>query len=393
MDRPLRILLVEDSETDSAILVNFLKKEELWFSYARVWTRNEFLVAVDDYKPDLIIADHNMPQFNGMEAFRLLKEKNKHIPFILITGMVSEKLLTQYMKEGVDDYILKHNLLRLPSSIENVVNKKQVEKLHDELLKANKKLDAAYTDIRDSINCARKIQNAMLTDMSVLTSVFPESFVFYQPKDVLSGDFFWFDIKGDFFYIAVADCTGHGVPGALLSMMGSSMLNETVNSLKIYEPAEILDSMNNRVRETLKPEKNQVGDGMDIALCCIHLKTHRMVYSGANHPVLVIRKGEIIQMKPDKPAVGSNNNMEQGYQTKQMPLLKGDRVFLLSDGYSDQFSSTTNKKMTVKRLKRMLIESSVIPMEFQAREIKYFFEEWKGDGEQIDDVLVVGIEI
>ncbi|MFI5203426.1 MAG: PP2C family protein-serine/threonine phosphatase [Flavobacteriales bacterium] len=393
MNQSLKILLVEDSEVDSTLLIGHLRKENVEFEHARVWTKTEFIMALYDFKPDLIIADHSLPQFSGMEAFHIMREEERNIPFILITGSVSEKLLTEYMKEGIDDYILKDNLLRLPSAIENVVNKKRIENLHEELCVANKKLDTAYSDMRDSINYAKKIQHAMLTDITVLSAVFPESFIFFKPKDVLSGDFFWFDLRDDFFYVAVVDCTGHGVPGALLSMMGNSMLNETVNALNIYEPAEILDSLNKRVQHVLKHDKTEFRDGMDIGLCCIHLKTYRMIFSGANHPVVVIRKNELIEIKADKPAVGAADVYTHEYATQQIALEKGDRVFLFSDGYSDQFNPLSDKKMTLKRLKQLLVDTSVLPMHHQEKAIEQFFYEWKGDSEQIDDVLIIGIEI
>jgi len=218
MQEKLKILLVEDSEADADLLVRHLKKEELRFEYVRVSTKQQFAKVFTDFNPDLIIADHNLTGFNGMEIFHLLKSKNKTTPFILVTGSISEKLLIEYAKEGIDDYILKNNLLRLPTAIGNVINKKKIQNLHGQLQHTNEKLQNVLSDLEGSIRYAKKIQDAMLPDPEELRAVFPGSFVISKPRDILSGDFYWFEKKDDFFLIAVADCTGHGVPGALLSM-------------------------------------------------------------------------------------------------------------------------------------------------------------------------------
>jgi CheY-like chemotaxis protein len=185
MDTELKILLVEDSETDADLLFRFLKKEKIEFSHSRVWNKDGFIKALNDEEHDIIISDQSLPQFSGMEAFRISKNENKDIPFILVTGTVSEKLLTEFAKEGIDDYLLKENLLRLPSAIKHAISKKKIEQLH-------KKLEIAHKDINDSIHYAKKIQNSMLPDTAMLQDNFPESFILFKPKDVLSGDFYWF---------------------------------------------------------------------------------------------------------------------------------------------------------------------------------------------------------
>ncbi len=229
----LNILLVEDSESDADLLIRHLKKEKIDFFHTRVWQKEAFINSIKDNNPDLIIADNALPQFSGMEAFHILKKEKKQIPFILVTGTVSEKLLAEYAKEGIDDYILKENLLRLPSAIEHVVSKKRVEVLH-------KKLEIAHKDIKDSINYAKIIQDATLPDIAMLSDIFPESFILFQPKDILSGDFYWFEKRESEIFFTIADCTGHGVPGALLAMMGNNLLNEAVNIKKIIQPSAIL---------------------------------------------------------------------------------------------------------------------------------------------------------
>lgn len=382
----LKILLVEDSETDAELLIRYLKKENIDFDYSRVWNKDAFVNEIKENHQDLIIADQSLPQFSGMEAFRLLKKENKNVPFILITGSVSEKLLTEFAKEGIDDYILKENLLRLPVAIENVVSKKRIEQLHG-------KLETAHKDLKNSINYAKTIQEAILPEEVVLHNTFPGSFIFYKPKDILSGDFYWFKKGEDVFSVAVADCTGHGIPGALLSMMGFNIIDEAVSDKKNTTPSEVLDRLNKQVRRILKHGAATLNDGMDIAFCTIDLKNKNMFYAGANRPIFIEREKELIEFKPDKISIGGIDNNEIQFTNHSIPIKTGDRLFLFSDGYADQFSGKINKKITVKRLREVLVHSADLSFEEQRDFIINFFENWKDNEEQTDDVLLMCIQI
>ncbi|OFY87641.1 MAG: hypothetical protein A3F72_13385 [Bacteroidetes bacterium RIFCSPLOWO2_12_FULL_35_15] len=384
MNNSLKILIVEDSETDADLLIRFLKKENINFSHSRVWNKDAFINALNENNYDLIIADHTLPQFSGMEAFHIAK--NKNIPFILITGSVSEKILTEYAKEGVDDYILKENLLRLPSAIVNVVSKKKIEQLHE-------KLEIAHTHINDSINYSKIIQEAMLPDEAILHANFPESFIFFKPKDILSGDFYWFKKGEHTFSIAVADCTGHGVPGALLSMMGFNILYEAVSTKKISLPSEVLDRLNKQVRRILKHGTTTINDGMDIVFCTIDMKRKIIMYAGANRPLYIEREKKMIEFKPDKISIGGIDNTEMKFTNHTIPIKNGDRIFLFSDGYTDQFHFETGKKIMRKGLKELLTISANLSFNEQRKFMKYFFENWKGNKEQVDDVLLMMVQI
>lgn len=386
MDGQLKILLVEDSEIDADLIIRFLKKQNIDFSHSRVWNNKDYINEINENNFDLILADHSLPQFSGIEAFRIAKNGNKNIPFILITGTVSEQTLIEYAKEGVDDYILKENLLRLPSAIANAVSKKKIEQLL-------KKLEIAHKDIKDSINYAKVIQEAMLPDESILQANFPGSFIFFRPKDILSGDFYWFKKSEHTFSIAVADCTGHGVPGALLSMMGFNILYEAVSTKKIVLPSEVLDRLNKQVRRILKHGAITLNDGMDIALCNIDLKNKNIMYAGANRPLFIERGGKMIVVKPDKISIGGIDNRERKFTNHIIPIQSGDRIFLFSDGYADQFSAKFDKKMTMKRLKELLIKTKTLSFNQQQDMVIGFFEKWQGNKEQVDDVLLICIQI
>lgn len=290
--KALRILLLEDSLTDADLLIRHLRKEKIDFQYTRVLDKPSFLEQLKAFEPDLIIADFTLPQFNGIEAFRLMKKEGFNLPFILVTGSISEKLINQLVKEGIDDYLLKDNLLRLPNAIMNIVHKKQLERekkiteaLNGLLVLSNKKLEEAYTDMKSSINYAKRIQQDMLPEMDFLNHIDIDHMLIYKPKDVLSGDFYWAERRGDKIFTAVADCTGHGVPGALLSMAGHNSINEIVNEDKISNPGTILSNLNERFRKMLKQDTTSMHDGMEIGFCAVDMKTKVLEYAGAKIPL------------------------------------------------------------------------------------------------------------
>lgn len=389
MDNILKILLVEDSETDADLLIRFLNREKINFSHSRVWNKDAFLNAINDNDHDLIIADQSLPQFSGMEAFRISKNEKKNIPFILVTGTVTETILTEFAKEGIDDYILKENLLRLPYAIKQALSKKKIEDL-------NKKLELAHKDIQDSINYAKIIQNAMLPDSAQLSNSFRESFILFKPKDILSGDFYWFKKEGETFFAAVADCTGHGIPGALMSMIGIEKLNNTI--LKTKKTCEILEQLNESIATALCQstlhEHSQ--DGMDIALCSINIENKVLKFSGANRPLWIIRKGEteLKEIKGTKKAIGGiSSNLNSKFETNEIKLQKGDTIYMFSDGYADQFGGDRKKKLTTKKLKQLLESIQHQTMEQQKKHLNDFIENWKKEEEQVDDILLIGIRL
>ena len=387
MVNTLKILLVEDSETDADLLIRFLKRENIEFNHSRVWNKEGFINALKEDNHDLIISDQALPQFSGMEAFHILKKENKNIPFILITGSVSEKILTEYAKEGIGDYILKDNLLRLPSAIENVINKKKIEQLHN-------KLEIAHQDIKDSINYAKKIQNAMLPDTALFSNTFPQSFGLFKPKDTLSGDFYWLKKENNLFFIAVADCTGHGIPGALMSMIGIEKLNHVI--LQTKDPAEILKKLNKSIEialcQSTLHEHSQ--DGMDIALCSFDKEKGELKFAGANRSLIIIRKGqtEIEEIKGVKKAIGGlRMDLDVEFQSHEIKIQKGDTFYIFSDGFADQFGGERKKKLTTKGFKQLLIDIQDKEMCYQEEYLNDFIENWKAGTEQVDDILIIGV--
>lgn len=387
MAESIKILLVEDSETDADLLVRYLRREGILFECRRVSTREEFTAAMVTYVPDLVISDYSIPRFTGMDAFRLLRSISRSTPFILLTGTLSEKVLIDFAKEGIDDYILKDNLLRLPISIENVINRKTIEKLH-------RRLENVHKEVTDSINYAQVIQRAMLPDRSQLQAAFPNSFILFRPKDVLSGDFYWFKRVKNRIIIMVADCTGHGIPGSMLSMLGFNMLYEAVITRRLEEPAKILENLCRQFERMRRYAASSINDGMDVACCTVDLENRVMTYAGANRPVVIIRNNELMEIKPDKRSIsGVELPARNKFNTHSLPILENDRVFMFSDGYADQFHYATKKKMLIKRFRELLVSSSSLPFSEQEKAITHYFENWKGDMEQVDDVLVLGFQV
>ena len=387
MSTRLHILLVEDSDSDADLLIRFLKRENIDFIHSRVWDKPSFITALHENNLDLIIADHSLPQFSGMEAFRIAKSENIRIPFILVTGTVTENVLIEYAKEGIDDYILKDNLLRLPSAIDHVLSKKKIEDLSENL-------EIVLKDLNDSINYAKRIQNAMLPDTALLHDCFPETFIFIRPKDVLSGDFYWFKNDGNIFFAAAADCTGHGIPGALMSMIGIEKLNSSVLTTKL--PSEILKQLNKNIALALS-QSNQYEhsfDGMDIALCSINIDTLILHFAGANRPLWIVRNNTIEEIKGTKQAIGGISTMlTPNFESIEIQLYKGDTFYMFSDGFADQFGGESDKKLLSKNFKQLLLSMQGLLMSEQEIHLLQFIETWKATTDQIDDILVIGIRI
>jgi ligand-binding sensor domain-containing protein/serine phosphatase RsbU (regulator of sigma subunit) len=276
----------------------------------------------------------------------------------------------------------------------------KVEARTAELKIEKQKVEAAHKDIKDSINYAKKIQEAILPEEEEIRTHLKEYFILYKPKDIVAGDFYWFYpvVKNQItegVLIAAADCTGHGVPGAFMSMIGSTFLNEIVKK-GVIMPNRILDELNINIRRALKQntELSQSRDGMDIALCYIDFKNSTLYYSGANRPCVVISNGELRETKPDKfPIGGLQREKEDQFTLNEIKICKGDMIYLFSDGYADQFGGPEGKKFMYRQLKDVLLSVSSQDMTEQKRLLDERMNTWKAHTEQVDDILIMGIKI
>ncbi len=288
-----------------------------------------------------------------------------------------------------------------------------IELQKNEVSKQKEIVEKQKTKILDSITYAQRIQQSILMEESEIQNYLPESFIYYQPKDIVSGDFYWFTPLSDsphkgekagegYFVIAAVDCTGHGVPGAFMSMIGNLLLNQIVNEKQITQPSEILTQLNHGVYEVLHQRKTGISseDGMDIALCTIDYKNNILQYAGAQNPLYVLSDGKIEVIKADVYGIGgssmiskADNPLKNKYTNHVISLKKGMSIYLFSDGYIDQFGGSERKKFGSQKFKDLLLGIQHLNMQKQKEAIASAYKEWKGDIAQIDDILVMGIRI
>lgn len=267
----------------------------------------------------------------------------------------------------------------------------EFKKIEADIKEKNKK-------ISDSINYAQRIQTSILPDTRIIQRYFPRSFIFYRPKDVVSGDFPWFFQKDNISYVAAVDCTGHGVPGALISFIGYFLLNNIVNAQTDHSAAQILDELHQQVRSTLKQDQEGAlgRDGMDLALCIIDQEKQILNFSGAHRPLYLVRNGELNEYQGTRKAIGGipiRNKVEKDFENHVINYQRGDQIFVFSDGLPDQIGGTDRKKYQARRIRESLTENAGTSMAHFARHFSKDFYEWMGDEKQVDDVLLIGIEL
>jgi serine phosphatase RsbU (regulator of sigma subunit) len=248
-------------------------------------------------------------------------------------------------------------------------------------------------EILDNINYAKRIQSSIMPTDEYITNYAKQNFVMYNPKDIVSGDFYWATELDGKFYLATADCTGHGVSGSMMSMLNISALNEVVNHRNINNTGEILDEVRKEIIHALNPKGNEgVNDGMDCVLCRFDLNGRELQYSAANNSFYIIRNNEIIVCKADKMPVGLGIKTDS-FATKTINLCENDMVYMFTDGYADQFGGEKGKKFKYKQLEELLLSISQLSMTEQRNALNEAFNSWKGDTEQTDDVLIIGVKI
>jgi serine phosphatase RsbU (regulator of sigma subunit) len=259
----------------------------------------------------------------------------------------------------------------------------------------NELIEEKNKNITDSINYAKRLQTAILPPKDLVNSILPEHFIHYQPKDIVSGDFYWVSHHDSKIMVAAVDCTGHGVPGALLSIVGHNAINQTVNELGILQPSKVLENMSGIIRKVLHQDKgSDIRDGMDMALCTFDKTTNTLEYAGANNPVYIISDGKLEVVKATKFTVGSMEEEKPAIpQNHTIKLKKGDCFYLFSDGFADQFGGPDNKKFKTSRFQELLLSLNPKGMNEQMNGIIKAFKDWQGNNEQVDDVLVIGVRV
>lgn len=316
----------------------------------------------------------------------------------------SGKFDTEYRPLSSKDS-LGHALLRMRDDLaenerflEEKVRQRTAEVVaqKEEIDKQKEQIEEYFLQVTDSIKYAQKIQEAILPPEHYVRKLLPNSFIFYRPKDIVSGDFYWLgEAQGKAFFAAV-DCTGHGVPGAFMSIVGYNQLKQAIITTGGSNPAEILDHLNQGVSETLhqKDENSTSKDGMDIAICSLDHKTLELEYAGAFNPLYLLRDGEIIQTKGDKFPIGSFLDGETpNFTNNKIQLKEGDQLYIFSDGYADQFGGPRGKKFMYKKFRDLLIANGDKDLSVQKDMLKESLFDWMKDEEQVDDILVIGVRV
>jgi len=394
-----------DSKDDTRIAF-----KNLYESYQKL---NDYRKAFDYYKlykelNDSIYNNENTKRITQLEMQREFDiketeqkarlEKQKLITisfiigFILMLSLAGVVIRSNFQTQKANKLLAKQK-----NEIENQLF--IITKQNSEIQNQLETITHQKSEITDSIHYARKIQNAMLPPQEQISAVLPENFILYKPKDIVSGDFYWFSTiySGNNLskiIITAADCTGHGVPGAFMSMLGISLLNEIVNEKQIIEPHEILNHLRINVKQSLRQtgKDNEQQDGMDIALCIIDLDNQKIQYSGANNPLYLIRNGEFIEFKADRMPIGIYPKDNKSFQFKEIDLQSNEMLYIFSDGYVDQVGGAENRKYLSKNFKALLSEICEKPMDIQQQILNDTIENWKGSESQIDDILVIGFK-
>lgn len=349
----------------------------------------------------------------GLFVFVLIYFKNEDVRY--------ERKLKQQNKilKLQSDLISKQRDNLYVKNKELAASEKQLKQTNEELNSLNEdinnqklKIERVHSQITDSINYAKRIQQAVFPPIKIFQNNFKDSFVFFRPRDIVSGDFYWTLKVEDEIIIAVADCTGHGVPGAFMSLLGISFFNEIIPKSTHKKASEILDLIRQKIKKTLKQtgKHEEQRDGMDMALCVINCKTRKMQYAGANNSLYLIRKisttdeyldkysqikqneDVLFDIKADRQPVSVFFH-ESSFTNHQIDIQDDDTLYLFSDGFSDQLSGTTGKKFMTKNFKKLLLEINNYSMKKQLQILDNKFETWKAGSEQIDDVLILGIKL
>ncbi|MFN8699548.1 MAG: PP2C family protein-serine/threonine phosphatase [Flavobacteriales bacterium] len=303
--------------------------------------------------------------------------------------------LSEYDELGKSLLRMRKDLASYRSEMEQKVNAQTIEirRQKEAVEQQKERITELYHDLQSSIDYAQRLQESILPDEALIRKLFPESFVLFRPKATVSGDFYWFKELGNKKIFAAADCTGHGVPGAFMSLVGHNALNQVT---KVFtRPDQILNNVNRLSSEALRHRgsDDSLRDGMDIAVCSIDPYTLQLEFSGAHNPVYIIRDGELTELESDPFSIGAFYEGERSFTCKTFQLQEGDCIYTFSDGYADQFGGPKNKKFMRKQFRETLLKYHHDPMPEQKWRLTEVLDRWKGSREQVDDILVIGVRV
>ncbi|MBA2613754.1 MAG: tetratricopeptide repeat protein [Bacteroidetes bacterium] len=358
---------------------------------------------------DSIYNSENSKQINEVKEKYETEKKETEIKLLTADKATQEQTLKKNKAIIYSGTVL--TILLIIFAIFIFRNNRQKRKINNELISKNSLIESQKKEVEaqkeiveekqkeilDSISYAKRLQQAILPPDNFIKNYLPHSFIYYQPKDIVAGDFYWTETVSDKILIAVADCTGHGVPGAMVSVVCSNALNRTVKEFKITEPGKILDKVRELVIETFEKSESEVKDGMDISLISIDKNTSSnkkitAQWAGANNPLWYFSDSEMKEIKANKQPIGKTDIVNP-FTTHSLSLKSGDKIYLFTDGYADQFGGEKGKKFKYKQLQNLLAQNNTRTAEELKEILKSSFDNWRGTLEQVDDVCILGIEV
>jgi len=384
------ILIVDDNMDNIQVLGGILKSEGLDVEFAI--DGRSALDWVEKQKFDIILLDINMPEMDGYEVCSHIKNDpdNKEIPVIFLTANTGPESLIKGFETGGVDYITKPFIKsELLARVRTQIN---IKKANDQIRFYLNEIETKNKNISDSIDYARNIQNAVLGPYENNFSFLPEHFILFLPKDIISGDFYRFYKVDNKIIALIMDCTGHGVPGALMSILGITLINETVLQEQIIQPDKILNRLKEKLIQALGQKEGFSGikDGIEGSVFNYDLESRVLQYSGSFNPLILVRDNETIEIKADRISIGFSDS-NKDFSLKEIDIKDNDSVYLYSDGYIDQIGGDENKRFMLKRFKELILEIHKKPMAKQKESLTETFNNWKRNFDQTDDVLVLGI--
>jgi sigma-B regulation protein RsbU (phosphoserine phosphatase) len=386
------ILIVDDNPKNLQILGNYLQNEGYKVEFAL--DGDSALDWIKRTEFDLILLDIMMPGMDGFEVCRIIKNDpvKQKVPIIFLTAKVDTESIVKGFDLGAVDYVIKpFNQKELIARVKTQI---EIKKSRDKIAKNLIEIEYKNKLITYSINYAHKIQAAVLKASMNGSDFFPEQFCIILPKDIVSGDFYWCHRIDNKLLVGVFDCTGHGIPGAFMSILGVTLLNETVIREKIDEPHLILNRLREKIIEALgqKGSIAEVKDGMDGSLISYDLKSKTLVYSGAFNPMYLIRDNKVIEFKGDRMPLSYHDNISD-FSCQKIKTRQDDLIYLFTDGYIDQFGGQEDKKFLRDQFKQVLLKIHKHPLEVQKEMLLDIYNKWKGNGDQVDDITVVGLKL
>ena len=401
------ILYIDDEEDNLTVFYSTFRRN---YEIHLATSGQEGMEIMKQHNVHLVIADQRMPEMTGIEFLEKIIPEYPDCIRMVLTGFSDVEAIIQAINKGrVYRYITKPwnkdgLKITIDQALETYHLKQQNKKLFLDLQEANKtlekkviertkKIESQRKEITDSLHYARRIQNALLPPDEELDMLLPSYFILNKPRDIVSGDYYWLANKDNKVIVAVADSTGHGVPGAFMSILGVAYLNEILNQTVAIKANEILNQLRGQVIKSLHQtgKKDETRDGMEIALCVVDFKRRKLQYSGAFRPLYLIRDNVLKEFKGDSMPIGIYDYEESSFQNEELIFKENDIIYMFSDGYVDQLGGPDRKTFRSRNFKQLLINIHQKPLHEQKGILEKEYEEWRHGIGQIDDIMVMGI--